>query len=289
MNYVRFKKKILLTWTYNFLLIKADIEDEGKVYVSMFCINGVYVACIVGSNTQIESIMHALESKHIVANVEGLSLFESLTSIGIPQYVIPDMSVVSDFEMNTVLDESKAIPLEELSSLLNIEAKESIAVSKPLKVAVDSFCEVLANVYVPPPIKEMSVNVELDFNFIVKGGMADSRLITVNVPYSSSLSSNMNTSTPIDFSSKITDTLSLTVLMDSGIPISILSSLSGQVVLNMQSILKTSKAFKSNISQNGMVSVIIRLIEGALLSDYDLLSLSDLDNLTLFEIDYIGE
>lgn len=289
MNYVRFKKKILLTWTYNFLLIKADIEDEGKVYVSMFCINGVYVACIVGSNTQIESIMHALESKHIVANVEGLSLFESLTSIGIPQYVIPDMSVVSDFEMNTVLDESKAIPLEELSSLLNIEAKESIAVSKPLKVAVDSFCEVLANVYVPPPIKEMSVNVELDFNFIVKGGMADSRLITVNVPYSSSLSSNMNTSTPIDFSSKITDTLSLTVLMDGGIPISILSSLSGQVVLNMQSILKTSKAFKSNISQNGMVSVIIRLIEGALLSDYDLLSLSDLDNLTLFEIDYIGE
>lgn len=289
MNYVRFKKRILLTWTYNFLLIKADIEDEGKVYVSMFCINGVYVACIVGSNTQIESIMHALESKHIVANVEGLSFFEALTNIGIPQYVISDMSVVSDFEMNTVLDESKAIPLEELSSLLNIEVKESIAVSKPLKVAVDSFCEVLANVYVPPPIKEMSVNVELDFNFIVKGGMADSRLITVNVPYSSSLSSNMNTSTPIDFSSKITDTLSLTVLMDSGIPISILSSLSGQVVLNMQSILKTSKAFKSNISQNGMVSVIIRLIEGALLSDYDLLSLSDLDNLTLFEIDYIGE
>lgn len=46
---------------------------------------------------------------------------------------------------------------------------------------------------------------------------------------------------------------------------------------------------KTNIVQNGLVSAIMRLMERALLSDYDLLSLSDLDNLTLFEIDYIDK
>jgi hypothetical protein len=46
---------------------------------------------------------------------------------------------------------------------------------------------------------------------------------------------------------------------------------------------------KADIVQNGLVSAIMRLMERALLSDYDLLSLSDLDNLTLFEIDYIDE
>lgn len=46
---------------------------------------------------------------------------------------------------------------------------------------------------------------------------------------------------------------------------------------------------KADIVQNGLVSAIMRLMERALLSDYDLLSLSDLDNLTLFEIDYIDK
>lgn len=289
MNYVRFKKRILLTWTYNFLLIKADIEDEGKVYVSMFCINGVYVACIVGSNTQIESIMHALESKHIVANVEGLSLFEALTNIGIPQYVIPDMSVVSDFEMNTVLDESKAIPLEELSSLLNIEAKESIAVSKPLKVDIESFCEVLAEIYVPPPIKEMSVNVELDFNLIIESNVADSKPLLVSMPFAFLHEASMNIDDSVLVSSEITDSILLTISIINDTPIAILSSLSGQAAFSMNSLIKTSRSLKTNIVQNGLVSAIMRLMEGALLSDYDLLSLSDLDNLTLFEIDYIGE
>jgi hypothetical protein len=289
MNYVRFKKRILLTWTYNFLLIKTDIEDEGKVYVSVVCSNGIYITCIVGNNTQIESIMHALESKHIVANVEGLSLFEALTNIGIPQYVIPDMSVVSDFEMNTVLDESKAIPLEELSSLLNIEVKESIAVSKPLKVAVDSFCEVLANVYVPPPIKEMSINIELDFNLIIESNVADSKPLLVSMPFAFLHEASMNIDDSVLVSSEITDSIPLTISIINDTPIAILSSLSGQAAFSMNSLIKTSRSLKTNIVQNGLVTAIMRLMEGALLSDYDLLSLSDLDNLTLFEIDYIGE
>lgn len=289
MNYVRLKKRILLTWTYNFLLIKTDIEDEGKVYVSMFCINGVYVACIVGSNTEIETIIKTLESKHLTSNVYGLSIFDIKASLDNSENFISDISVVSDFEMNTVLDESKAIPLEELSSLLNIEVKESIAVSKPLKVAVDSFCEVLANVYVPPPIKEMSVNVELDFNLIIESNVADSKPLLVSMPFAFLHEASMNIDDSVLVSSEITDSIPLTISIINDTPIAILSSLSGQAAFSMNSLIKTSKSLKTNIVQNGLVSAIMRLMEGALLSDYDLLSLSNLDNLTLFEIDYIGE
>lgn len=289
MDYIHFKKRIIVNTQYSMMFFAVDVDIGSELYVSVVCSNGIYITCIVGSNTQIESIMHALESKHIVANVEGLSLFEALTNIGIPQYVIPDMSVVSDFEMNTVLDESKAIPLEELSSLLNIEVKESIAVSKPLKVAVDSFCEVLANVYVPPPIKEMSINIELDFNLIIESNVADSKPLLVSMPFAFLHEASMNIDDSVLVSSEITDSIPLTISIINDTPIAILSSLSGQAAFSMNSLIKTSRSLKTNIVQNGLVSAIMRLMEGALLSDYDLLSLSDLDNLTLLEIDYIGE
>lgn len=266
MNYVRLKKRILLTWTYNFLLIKTDIEDEGKVYVSMFCINGVYVACIVGSNTEIETIIKTLESKHLTSNIYGLSIFDIKASLDNSENFISDISVISD-----------------------LKAKGNIVVSKPLKVAVDSFCEVLANVYVPPPIKEMSVNVELDFNLIIESNVADSKPLLVSMPFAFLHEASMNIDDSVLVSSEITDSILLTISIINDTPIAILSSLSGQAAFSMNSLIKTSKSLKTNIVQNGLVSAIMRLMEGALLSDYDLLSLSDLDNLTLFEIDYIDE
>ena len=289
MDYIHFKKRIIVNTQYSMMFFAVDVDIGSELYVSMFCSNGVYIACIVGSNTEIDAIIRVLESRHIVSNVESFSIFDMSADLDNSEHIIPDMSVVSDFEMNTVLDESKAIPLEELSSLLNIEVKESIAVSKPLKVAVDGFCEVLANVYVPPPIKEMSINIELDFNLIIESNVADSKPLLVSMPFAFLHEASMNIDDSVLVSSEITDSIPLTISIINDTPIAILSSLSGQAVLNMFSLLKTTKPLKTNIIQNGSFSAIMRLIEGALLSNYDLLLLSNLDNLTLYELDYVGE
>ena len=289
MDYIHFKKRIIVNTQYSMMFFAVDVDIGSEVYVSMFCSNGVYIACIVGSNTEIDAIIRVLESRHIVSNVESFSIFDMSADLDNSEHIIPDMSIISDFEMNLDLSNSKRITLEELSSLLNIEAKGNIVVSKPLKVDIESFCEVLAEIYVPPPIKEMSVNVELDFNFIVKGDMAESRLIQVDMPFSQDINSSMNFGSPMDLSGEITSELPLTINMANDEFIILIGSVNGQAVLNMFSLLKTSKPLKTNIIQNGSFSAIMRLIEGALLSNYDLLLLSNLDNLTLYELDYVGE
>lgn len=289
MDYIHFKKRIIVNTQYSMIFFSADIDIGSEVYVSMFNLNGIYIACIIGNNTEIETIIRTLESKHLTSNIYGLSIFDIKASLDNSEHIIPDMSIISDFEMNLGLNNSKRITLNELNSLLDIDTKSKTCISKPLKVDIESFCEVLAEIYVPPPIKEMSVNVELDFNLIIESNVADSKPLLVSMPFAFLHEASMNIDDSVLVSSEITDSILLTISIINDTPIAILSSLSGQAAFSMNSSIKTSRSLKTNIVQNGLVSAIMRLMEGALLSDYDLLSLSDLDNLTLFEIDYIGE
>src|SRR5690606_32570364 len=116
-DYIHFKKRIIVNTQYSMIFFSTDIDIGSDVYISMFSLNGIYISCIVGSNTEIETIIKTLESKHLTSNVYGLSIFDIKASLDNSENFISDISVVSDFEMNANLKEAKRITLNELNSL----------------------------------------------------------------------------------------------------------------------------------------------------------------------------
>ena len=265
MDYIHFKKRIIVNTQYSMMFFATNVEAETDLRVSMISLNGKYFTCVFGNELDIQATIDILATKNMSSNIVGL------------------------LDINALIKEDiSSIPIKSiLGSDFGILVQGDSLISKPIKTDIQTFCEIIASVYVPPPIIPFSSSIAVDFDFLVKASKKDSIPIKSIFNIDTVVNIGMVADESIGIEAEIDNTLNITIAMQNNEPIIIASSdnigtldvVAGLALVNS---IKAKALPKFDVE----ITVSMDLLVRALLKDYDNGILANMDNLTLYGLSY---
>lgn len=265
MDYLQFRKKIILTRSYNFIFFETTASINNTINVGMIKINSVPIICVVGSSNALTALVETLNTMHLVANISDtisvLNDVDILSSINAKSNVSQSIELIGDSKLDAV----------ELANVHNIEALVSI----------------IANVYTPPPIIPMIVDIVFTFPITSKLIVDNSKITKVNIVSLDTITSEIKSTNPIDISSLSSTEISLTIVMANDNPVMIVGSINdNSISINTFIVSGSSKLVVAEQEINATIGANVGMCRYAKISDYTNNSLNDLNNQTIQKLTY---
>ena len=265
MDYVRWKKRIIVNTQYLLLFFSSNIDINQEISIQMFARNGIYIVSVFGGENNIQALIREIESMSLKSNI------------------------YYDIDLNCLLETVNSTHLETfLIDILSLQSNSDLLISKPIQQNEYNFdFKMESTVFVPPPILPMELGFNFDFDFLINTRYGLSKILGTNLDINSLLGINMNTPDLLSYGASIEiDEINLIIDIINNEPVIIQQGLDnvfyGEMLLSskISRIIKLIKNYTFDLVNN------LNLLTGALLQDYDNIYLSEMDASTLKELFY---
>lgn len=285
-DFIRYKARVLQTTSFNVLLFSVDIDIQSQIQVRAFKAGSKPFVVVWASSLQVAAIAKALTSKHIAVEITLESAIDVIAVALTALHIAVPMAESMEIDVTGRVCSVVPVEVDSIDALLALitamNTPTSIHTQVILSNAVDLVATLRACGYTEARVQLTaaliaSLTLRPDTPIDIKTNTKDTLDLTVDV----------KTGNTVEMAVGSTNNLDLTVVVSPDGAVAIFAPGEYELTASANIALDSSKAINSDAESSGVVTVVVRLLGFATLSEYDADMLSDLDTMSLQSMAYI--